>query len=69
MSAPPPKTQRQKAERETNSRRRLISAAIPADSPPTNQGPGKRKNPYSQYQARQAASQPYFGLKLSRPLE
>jgi hypothetical protein len=43
MAAPPPKTQRQKAERETNSRRRLISAAIPADSPPTDQGPGKRK--------------------------
>jgi hypothetical protein len=29
----------------------------------------KTQDPSSQYQARQAASQPYFGLKLSRPLE
>jgi hypothetical protein len=27
------------------------------------------QDPSSQYQARQAVSQPYFGLKLSRPLE
>lgn len=27
------------------------------------------QDPFSQYQARQVVSQPYFGLKLSRPLE
>ena len=27
------------------------------------------QDPSSQYQARQAVSQPYFGLRLSRPLE